>query len=212
MTTAFADRLDGFLDRPDASLITLLREYFDNFGGRFFDSFARNEALIDLHPYEIRGADLIAVACLSVDIPGVTMAHILNDLKLPISEHLAQLPRTVCLWDDEAAPLIAENGPANALWNLVENEHGIGWVIANKLLAQKRPLLLPVYDSVVKAALQPDELLFWQPLRETLRADDGVRLTRLRALRAAAGLNPGLSELRVLDVIVWRLQQELGSS
>lgn len=56
---------------------------------------------------------------------------------------------------------------------------------ANKLLARKRPRLIPVHDSVLAMALQPDEGEYWETLRAALR--DGLQAelaasTRLRAL------------------------------
>ena len=39
------------------------------------------------------------------------------------------------------------------------SEHGIGFVTAGKLMARKRPRLIPVYDDVVKCALdEPQEV------------------------------------------------------
>jgi hypothetical protein len=85
---------------------------------------------------------------------------------------------------------------------------GIGWVTANKLCARKRPLLLPVYDTVVKAALQPTRQSFWEPLRNEFA--DGELQSRLMELRDEAGV-PNLSLLRVLDVAVWMRNQGIKS-
>jgi hypothetical protein len=67
------------------------------------------------------------------------------------------------------------------------------------LLARKRPHLLPVYDRVVKAALQPTKRTFWRPLWETLQ--DRAVTGRLEELRRVLDLDVSL--LRVLDVAVW---------
>ena len=77
---------------------------------------------------------------------------------------------------------------------------GIGWVTANKLIARKRPRLVPVYDSVVRDALQPGPDQFWARLRSCLAEHDDVRaeLDRIRERSAA-----DLSHLRVLDIVVW---------
>lgn len=93
------------------------------------------------------------------------------------------------------------------MWQLIDGIHGIGWVTAHKLLAHKRPALLPFYDRVVKAALQPHDEAFWLPLHEALHGEAGAaRLAQIQALRTEARLPPWVSELRVLDVVVWMNQ------
>lgn len=83
---------------------------------------------------------------------------------------------------------------------------GVGWVTAHKLCARKRPKLLPVYDRVVKAALQPRRKDFWIPLRETLRASDKI-VPRLEEVKRLAQIPDEVSLLRVLDVAVWMTSQ-----
>jgi hypothetical protein len=77
----------------------------------------------------------------------------------------------------------------------------MGWVTTHKLMARKRPRLLPVYDTVVKAALQPEGDEFWLPLRTELL--DPWLVNRLAAVKDVAGLDEQISLLRVLDVAVW---------
>ncbi len=77
----------------------------------------------------------------------------------------------------------------------------MGWVITNKLLARKRPQLIPVYDGVVQCAYGFPGLWDWLV---TMFAEDGRVLNdHLPAARAAGGVSPEVSALRVLDVIVW---------
>jgi uncharacterized protein DUF6308 len=52
---------------------------------------------------------------------------------------LERIPTSVPLWDDGAAELIDDRGPAVNLWRLMESQGGVGWVTAGKLLARKRP-------------------------------------------------------------------------
>jgi hypothetical protein len=141
--------------------------------------------------------DAVAVSMLSVQIPGETVLGLLHDSKW--TELLSEVGTDLELWTCGPEHVAAES-PAARLWRELEASPGIGWVTAHKLCARKRPMLLPVYDSVVKAALQPNRNDFWEPLREELQDEDLVE--RLRALRDGIGL-PDLSLLRVLDVCVW---------
>jgi hypothetical protein len=70
-------------------------------------------------------------------------------------------------------------------------------VTAQKLLAHKRPHLLPVYDQVVQDALQPHQDGFWVPLLGVAQGK-GHR-GPLEELRAGLG-RPDISLLRILDV------------
>ncbi|MFF7756029.1 DUF6308 family protein [Streptomyces sp. NPDC007971] len=97
---------------------------------------------------------------------------------------------------------LESDSPASRAWDLLVGQHGVGWVIAGKLLARKRPRLLPVYDDVVRCTLghPPD---FWLPLHAALRAQEGASQRALVGLRQAAGLSDSVSALRVCDVVVW---------
>ncbi len=73
-----------------------------------------------------------------------------------------------------------------------------------KLLARKRPRLLPVIDSVVKQTLKhPCRASFWTTLHHHLRADDSRLVTLLDAARAEAKLEHAVSIVRCFDVVAW---------
>ncbi|MFF4147786.1 DUF6308 family protein [Streptomyces sp. NPDC001698] len=76
-------------------------------------------------------------------------------------------------------------------------------MIAGKLLARKRPRLLPVYDRVVRCALGHPRPSFWLALHAALRVDDRALQRQLLTLRQAAGVPETVSALRVCDVAVW---------
>ena len=76
---------------------------------------------------------------------------------------------------------------------------GLGPTTTSKLLARKRPRLLPVLDTVTRRALgNPRQA--WEPLR--LRLRDGLA-EDLRALALEAEIPSHVSILRVLDVVLW---------
>lgn len=87
-----------------------------------------------------------------------------------------------------------------AAWDLLRRQDGVDWVTAGKLLARKRPRLIPVFDSVIESALQPPPDRFWVTLRAALRDDE--RRAAVEALRPP-GLTMRVSTLRLLDVAIW---------
>lgn len=73
---------------------------------------------------------------------------------------------------------------------------------AGKVFARKRPHLIPVYDRVVACALgRPDN--FWVALHDALVSDNLALNSRLAELLTLAEIDPDVSILRCLDVIIW---------
>lgn len=146
--------------------------------------------------------DLIAVQTLSVTVPAPVALNLLEGpLGTQLSELLRDIPSDTDLSDADAS-VVADGSPAHMAWCLLEDQYKVGWVIAGKLLARKRPRLLPVYDRVVRCALgHPPS--FWTELRTALHEDDAALHHRLLGLRQSAGLPETVSALRVADVAVW---------
>jgi hypothetical protein len=75
-------------------------------------------------------------------------------------------------------------------------------VTAGKLLARKRPALIPVYDDVVRCAFgHPQDI--WKALHEALLRDDGSFRGTLEDLVKRAGIPVKVTPLRALDVTLW---------
>ncbi|MFC8199884.1 DUF6308 family protein [Streptomyces sp. NPDC057298] len=146
--------------------------------------------------------DLIAVQTLSVRVPVRAALDLLEgDLGAEVGRLLSRVPRDLDMAEAGAADL-ADGSPAHAAWQLLCDQPGIGWVTAGKLLARKRPRLLPVYDQVVRCVLgRPAS--FWLDLHTALRLDDRALHHELTALRRSAGLPETVSALRVCDVVLW---------
>ena len=102
---------------------------------------------------------------------------------------------------DEAAK-IARDWPAWELDRELTCLPDVGPTLASKLIARKRPRLVPVYDSVVRKVLGTKKD-HWEPIRVALRKEDHALHNRLLRLRKEAGLPDNVSVLRVLDVIAW---------
>lgn len=154
--------------------------------------------------------DLVAVQCLSVKIDPHAALKILGPNAQMLSQILGRIPPDIDLVDAdfcEKDSRGSESDPMRAarqLWDELEGIQDIGWVIAGKLCARKRPRLIPVFDNVVRDSLgKPSQ--FWYSLQQALRADESKLHTQLMKVRDAAGVGASVSVLRVFDVIVWML-------
>ena len=150
----------------------------------------------------ITAEDLVAVQTLSVTVPVPVALDILEgDLGTRLSGLLHAIPRGIDMADADVSDL-APGSPADQAWHLLRDQVDVGWVTAGKVLARKRPRLLPVYDRVVRCALGRPRP-FWLGLHAALREDDGALHRQLVELRQVAGLPDTISALRVADVAVW---------
>ncbi|MGW5638523.1 DUF6308 family protein [Streptomyces sp. NPDC003832] len=150
----------------------------------------------------ITAEDLVAVQTLSVTVPAPVALDILEGpLGVRLSGLLHAIPRDINMVDADP-DVVADDSPADQAWHLLRDQPDVGWVIAGKLLARKRPQLLPVYDRVVRCAVgRPPS--FWLALHTALRKDDAALHRQLLELRQAAGVPQTVSALRVCDVAVW---------
>jgi hypothetical protein len=151
----------------------------------------------------ITAEDLVAVSMLSINIPARAALQILGPESREISDLLSQVPTDLDLVDVDSEQ-INKSWPAWQLWSLLMGVRGVGWVTANKLVARKRPNLLPVYDSVVSKQVGATKT-FWHDLNHDLRADDKARHESLLLIRDQAGLDSDISALRVFDIVTWMI-------
>ncbi|MFG1759764.1 DUF6308 family protein [Micromonospora echinofusca] len=187
--------------------VTDLRRYFGGAGGSAFTGgqFERLGGGGDRPETRnlITAEDLIAVELLSVRVPPRTALDLLQGaLGEAVSAELGQISTAVLLGRPGAPRLIEKGRPADQAWRLLRDADGIGWVVAGKLLARKRPHLVPVYDEVVACAFRTRRG-FWRWLHGRLEEEDAILADRLADLRREAGLPDAISLLRVLDVVMW---------
>jgi Family of unknown function (DUF6308) len=174
-------------------------------GARFdgWDSLGCRAADVD----RFTADDLVAVTFLGVAVPPKPGWALLCGRP----EYFCELLREI--EDQELAAVspgdINSQWPAWRLWERLRELPGIDWVIASKLLARKRPHLIPVYDRIVKSVTGGDRD-YWTPLCEALRADDNALQHRLLRLRTAAVLPLSVTALRIFDVIAWMEGKEQG--
>jgi hypothetical protein len=156
--------------------------------------------------------DVVSLSLLSVRLKGHAVLHLLEADNARLSALLAQVPADVDLVDVPLADIKA-GWPAWDLYDALKEIKGIGTTSASKLLARKRPLLIPIRDVDVARSLELGKGDFWKPLAEELRtpgygAEGGTLHDYLLELREASGIGDDISPLRVFDVIVWRDAQD----
>jgi Family of unknown function (DUF6308) len=158
--------------------------------------------------------DLLAVTILSVRIEGYHALEILHYQAGKLNDLLSQIPRGIDLQTPRAAAHIARGGPAWRLWESIcdieprPEGNRIGPVAAGKLLARKRPRLLPVYDSRIKKVLRRPRIdnQWWHDLHDEPVNDPGL-VQELESVRDRAGAGH-MSLLRVFDVMCWMFSWE----
>jgi Family of unknown function (DUF6308) len=172
-----------------------LVEFFFDDGGPFAGATFHTLEPNNLSSFD--QSDLLAVSLLDVLLPAKTVRQMLYDstLRDAVSGMLEGIDGDKNLWDP-GAPL----EPAEGLWDfLQDNFDGIGEVTAGKLLARKRPLLVPIVDTVVVHVLQGEPGKYWESIRMAL-SDEGLRR---HVDDLGSGLKRAVPTLRLLDAAIW---------
>lgn len=165
----------------------------DLFSGRWFDKFAAMGDADQFGP-----SDVLAVEALSVRVRPESAAKIIIADADRYNSLLQQIPAEVDLWDVDPS-VIDVGSPAAELHAALDGLPGVGWVTAGKLMAAKRPRLIPILDKEVKGLLKPPRGRFWASIYEQLSVD-----ARRRAIAEVCEVAPdGISLLRRIDVSLW---------
>ncbi|WP_421740701.1 DUF6308 family protein [Cellulomonas sp.] len=151
---------------------------------------------------EFTAEDLIAVSMLAVEVVGDAALEVLELRRARLRELLRRVPTDVALVDLEPESLGPE-WPVRALYRELIDIRLVGETAATKLLARKRPHLVPILDSVVTNELSIVKGNYWVPLHAWLTADGRANHHHLLALRSLAGLGEEISALRIFDVLAW---------
>lgn len=180
--------------------------------GSYFEALDRD--IWENHPNRITGSDLYALSTLQIAVPKAAGVGILGVEQKRISELLSDIPdeRVEDLSPGDYRKHLGRESSAQNLWNLLcrnnsgAKKWGIGPTTASKIMARKRPHLIPIQDSVVDAVIKRGRNnaweLWWNAFRDNpelvVRADkfrqyvDDPKVTR-----------PQLSTLRIFDVVLW---------
>jgi hypothetical protein len=187
-----AQALHEVLDGEAAALVAAYFNPANRFAGSTFDNLAPNPC------DHFAPSDLLAVSLLDEPLLPRAVRSILQDRFHEFAELLDAVPSGLDLWDasDEQ---IGPGSPAWLLWDRLRDLDGVGPTRTSKLMARKRPRLIPIVDGVVREHLPVGDDS-WQSFREALE-DPGLR-GEIQAVRPP-WLPSSVSTLRVLDAAIW---------
>lgn len=141
---------------------------------------------------------------LSVDIPAQAAIRLLVRDAAEITELLKQIPADRDIIDIDPDELMAGSA-SSKLWRVLRRgTDGMGRTRTSKLIAAKRPRLIPIWDSFVEKATGLDTSDYWRQFESVLIADDNAVWKWLTDVRELTPNVPtGVSNLRTLDVLLW---------
>ncbi|WP_071288957.1 DUF6308 family protein [Mycolicibacterium llatzerense] len=171
-----------------------------NYSGAQFEAMAA----LNPDPHAIGPADFTAVTMLSVTVPAPAAIRLLGRDADEITDLLQQIPTDTDLVDIDAGELTTGSA-VSRLWDVLRRgRDGLGRTKTSKLIAAKRPRLIPIWDSFVEQATGLDTTDYWRQFQRVLTVDDRSIWNWLTELRAHAPNVPAnVSNLRILDVILW---------
>lgn len=173
------------------------------YSGAHFERIADTE-----NPNEITARDIVAVSMLSVEIPPKTSIWLLSDEgREQVGSLLRQVPADARIGD--GGDHLAEGSPLAQLWELLGTAawphptegNGMGKTKKSKILAAKRPALVPVLDSVVVGAL-PIVDSYWNAFEFTFDEE-----TTQLASSVTSSRPESVPVLRAVDVVLWTLNR-----
>jgi hypothetical protein len=165
-----------------------------DYAGATFLSLEPNE------PHRVTATDLFAVTLLSVDIGARVTRRVIHDGQL--RDELRAIPTVIHLEDADDGVLDAAGKCYETVKRLFVDptaKKSAPWVAPAKLVARKRPRLVPVRDELVRRFLGIDPKWGYRGAWEIYQ-----RLMRDAEIRGL--LDPLVSQdppLRVLDVALW---------
>jgi hypothetical protein len=187
----YAHGLVGAYYNPSAQTYSGTRNVL--FAGRYFDELPDNK------PGSFTAGDLAAASLLDVRFgPHVVLELLERD---ECNDLLAKIPTELAIWDAPADEL-GRDSAAWRLWRQLVSIPGVSTTRASKLLARKRPHLMPILDSVIVDRLALREVDAWQALRAAVTPELRDRIDGLAGAATGHGARRP-STLRLLDVATW---------
>jgi hypothetical protein len=202
------ERSVSLLDESDDRAVAVLTAYYRPLssggggytGGQFdaFDPSGTRSASANTYTAD----DLVAVTLLSVEVPGRAAMEMLVLQRRRFEVLLENMGPDRDLVN-EASVAESDFGPAWELWRALSELPGLGPTTVSKLMARKRPRLIPIFDSVIDRTVLGGTGVLWSPMHAALREEERALYERLLRVRAGAGLDESISVLRVFDVLAW---------
>jgi hypothetical protein len=160
---------------------------------------------------QLTGDDFIAVSMLSVQVPP-DAAIGLAARNAQVQQLLGRIPISLDFTTLTPAHFAAHLGPESAaqqLWDTLRGRQdypwGIGPTTASKIMARKRPKLIPIFDSYVGPIMglpkdsSADQWIVWHQAFQ----EDPHLTGRLDAIKNTASAPPSTSRLRIMDIVLW---------
>lgn len=155
-------------------------------------------------------ADLYSVETLAVRVPARAGIAILGEESSAFNGLLEQIPNEAIgsLSESEFEEHLGLESKAMRLWDILrrnrpgDSRWGLGPTTTSKIMARKRPHLIPIEDSVVNRVIGLGCGDSWRLWWEAFHAEGDYLEKRATKLRAEIG-RPELSSLRVFDVMLW---------
>ena len=185
--------------------------------GSYFDEWANrgdNPKVRD----RITDSDAVAVSMLSVKVPAQAIIGLQEELLAgKIQGLLTDIPTDVKMSDltvAEAEATLGEVSPSWLLWQeprrTPKTRWDVGATTASKIMARKRPHLIPIWDKVIGAVVGKDtsegQWLNWH----NLFMEDPDLAGRLGRIHKLSTVQTPISELRIIDAILWRYGKDHG--
>lgn len=178
--------------------------------GASFDQWAGGGDRTDI-ANQLNGDDCVAVSFLSVEVPPMAAIGLMRDEKENVDRLLALIPIDVEMSDLDAEGYekhLGMQSPAQELWEVLTRRNGEKWDIgsttASKIMARKRPHLIPILDGVIQDLIGRGH--YWHDWHAALTDGSGLpeRLDTIRWNSGVLNLGYKPSLLRVMDIVLWQ--------
>lgn len=188
-----------------------LRTYFGPSGptGALFERLDRGGDAPGV-AYHLTPADVLSLPLLSARVSGHAVRDLLSDpLYGQVRDLLIHIPPSATITKPAGRALLGPGGPADHLWQTIRgagrdggSRSVFGSVKVSKLMARKRPHLVPIFDKLVRDQFGARSgANQWADLCTLFQ--DGDFVVHLERLRRDAGIGEDISLLRVMDIAVW---------
>jgi hypothetical protein len=192
---------DIIFDPRTQSLINVFFDDTSGFEGNLLERIGQN------HPTNVTLDDLLAITMLDVGAGPLGVRRLIYDagISKQITSLLKVIPPDADVWNPPNG-VFGSHGKAEQLWKLLQKPGTrISGVTAGKLLARKRPRLIPIVDRVVKRVIDVNRKDQWDFFVSYL--SQPPRQQQLIALMPP-NLQPEVSVLRLLDVAIWMWESQ----
>lgn len=185
--------------QPREKIQQLVGLFYDDeqaFAGTSFLTLGKTE------PDVITPSDLLAVTLMGELYPPKAVRGLLSagPLREKVSRLLSEIPADLEIWEASAEELHSEDAAPVRLWRELDAFPYVGSTKVSKLLARKRPRLIPIYDRWIEKKVAPISD-YWRVYYEFL-SDSSAR-RKVDELRPDRMTAKELPTLRVLDTAVW---------